>query len=310
MDGKKKKRRRVLHTGVLILGAYMLFLGGGTLIGELGAIILLGEREWITFARAVMGAVFTGLGAYAVWDSIRDLWLRKEKEDAPPLQFTFTDTAGVCSSNVTPERIHEQIGLVEEKTSHIALQLVTPIPAAELGELINMTYVLMEDGWFLVAVFRQDGGVQVRRKSAGAAEAEAVLLDLTAGSLPDFSAWERLEAAPRQRREFQFKRRLILYRDNGTSDHEFFTERDLDLAVTGLADGTYRKVYVQIGTAAVEATCKDDGNIHLRLSILGHDGARIWQRDGTPNQARFWLLQFCDGSLFQPLSEEWQSTNP
>ena len=308
MDGKKKKRRRALHIGVLLIGIYMLFLGGGTLIGEVGAIVLLGEREWITFARALMGAVFTGLGMFAVWDAIQDLFRRKEPEKAPPLQFILTDTAGVSSSIVTPERLHEQLSLVSEEVRPITLQLVTPIPAAELGELINMAYVHREDGWSLIAVCRQDGGVQIRRKQTDAAGAEAVLTALLAGSLPDFSAWERLEAAPRQRdqREFQFKKRLILYRDNGTSDHEFFTGRDLDLAVTGLADGTYQKVYVQIGTAAIEATHKDDGNIRLRLSILGHNGSRIWQRDGMPNQARFWLLQFCDGSLFQPLSEDWQ----
>ena len=305
MGGKKKKNRRALHIGVLILGAYMLFLGVGTLIAEVGAIVLLGDRAGITFARAVFGAVLTGLGVYAVWDSIRDLFHKKEPEEAPPLQFILTDTAGAASSIVTPERLHEQLSLASEEVRPVTLQLITPIPAAELGELINMAYVHMEDGWFLIAVCRLDGGVQVRRKQADTAEAETVLTALLAGRLPDLSAWERLEAVPRQR-EVQLKQRLILYRDNGTSDHEFFTERDLDLAVTGLADGTYQKVYVQIGTAAIEATCKDDGNIRLRLSILGHNGSRIWQRDGMPNQARFWLLQFCDGSLFQSLSEDWQ----
>ena len=304
--GKDKKPRRALHIGVLVLGIYILFLGVGTLIGEVGALVILGEREAIVFIRIVMGLVFTGLGVYAVWDSIRDLW--PKKEEAPPLQFILTDTAGVSSSNVTPERLHEQLSLVSEEVRPVTLQLVTPIPVAELGELINMAYVHMEDGWSLIAVCRQDGGVQVRRKQSDAAGAEAALTALLAGRLPDLSAWERLEAAPRQRdpKAFQLKRRLILYRDNGTSDHEFFTERDLDLTVTGLADRTYQKVYVQIGTAAIEATYKDDGNIHLRLSILGHNGSRVWQRDGMPNQARFWLLQFCDGSLFQPLSEDWQ----
>lgn len=309
MKEKKKTSRRTLHIGVLIIGVYALFLGVGTLIGEVGAIVVLGERGGIVIARAVMGAVFTVVGVLAVWDSVRDLWPRKKEEEAAPLQFVFTDTAGVCSSIVTPERLHEQIGLISEESGHIALQLVTPMPVAELGELINLTYALMEDGSFLVAIFRQDGGVQVRRKSAGAAGAEAVLLDLTAGRLPDFFGWEPLEAALRQR-ELQPKQRLILTRDNGSSDHEFFTERDLDLAVTGLADGSYKKVLVQSGPSVITAVPGTDGDIHLRLSLQTPNGIRAYQRTGTPNQARFWLVQFYDGSLFQFSSEGWESVNP
>lgn len=309
MNGRKKNHRRVLHIGVLILGAYMLFLGGGTLIGQVGAIVLLGDRAGITFARALMGAVFTGLGVFAVWDSIRDLWPKKGAEETPPLQFILTDTAGVSSSIVTPERLHEQLSLVSEETRPITLQLVTPIPAAELGELINMAYVHMEDGWSLIAICRQDGGVQVRRKQADSAGAEAALAALLAGSLPDFSGWERLEAVTGQR-ELRPKQRLVLTRDNGTSDHEFFTERDLDLAVTGLADGTYQRAFVQNGPASVEAVPLENGSIMLHLQFLTPNGSRAYWRTGMPNQARFWLIQFYDGSLFQLSSEGWEPAEP
>ena len=306
---ERRKKRRGLHIGVLILGAYMLFLGGGTLLRELAAIVLLGKRAGITFARALFGAALTGLGGYAVWDSVRDLRRGKEPEEAPPLQFVFTDTAGVSSSIVTPERVREQIGLVSEETRPVALQLVTPIPVAKLGELINMTYAHMEDGWFLAAIFRQGGGVQVRRKSAESGEAEAVMTALLEGGLPDLSAWERLEAAPGQR-ELRPKRRLLLTRDNGTSDHEFFTERDLDLAITGLADGTYRRVFVQNGPASVTAVPGADGSIALRLQFRTSAGIRAYRRTGMPNPARFWLVQFYDGSLFQLSGEGWEPADP
>ncbi|MBD5170079.1 MAG: hypothetical protein HDT20_08200 [Oscillibacter sp.] len=307
---KNKKPRRALHIGVLILGIYILFLGIGTLIGEVGALVILGEREAIVFIRIVMGLVFTGLGIYAVWDSIRDLW--PKKEEAPPLQFILTDTAGVSSSNVTPERLHEQLSLVSEEVRPVTLQLVTPIPVAELGELINMAYVHMEDGWSLIAVCRQDGGVQVRRKTSGVDEAETVMTALLEGKVPDLSGWERLEAVPYQeeQRAFQLKRRLVLTRDNGTSNHEFFTERDLDLAVTGLEDGTYQEVTVQIGSASVNAVPLADGNMMLHLQFQTQDGPRAFWRIGMPNQARFWLVQFCDGSLFQLSSEGWETAKP
>ena len=308
--GKDKKPRRALHIGVLVLGIYILFLGVGTLIGEVGALVILGEREAIVFIRIVMGLVFTGLGIYAVWDSIRDLWPKKEEE--PPLQFIFTDAAGNRSSNVTPELIREQISRSAEDGQHISLQPVTPLPAGELGELVRLDHALFmteEEPWVMIAVLRLDGGVHLRQKKADAAEAEAALTALLAGNVPDLSGWARRDIIP-QPRELHPKQRLLLTRDNGTSDHEFFNERDLDLAVTGLTDGSYQRVIVQNGPVFIEAVPRVDGDVYLHLQFRGPEGARAWQRSGTPNQVRFWLVQFYDGSLFRAPLEGWDSAKP
>ncbi|MDE7261575.1 MAG: hypothetical protein K2N78_05875 [Oscillospiraceae bacterium] len=301
MDGRKKKPRRALHIGVLLLGAYLLFLGGGTLLVNLTG-LLRGNREWTVTSRLLLGTVFTGLGVYAVWDSVRDLRPRKEREEAPPLRFIFTGVSGVRSSNVTPELIREQIGRVAEDGQYAALEPATPLLTEKL---VRLAYAFTADeGYLLIAVFPQGSSVPARRKTADAAEAEAAMTALLEGRLPDFSGWEPMEAA--QRRP-ELKRRLVLVRDSGTNDHEFFTERDLDLAVTGLADGTYQKAAVQTGPASVTAVPMADGDIVLYLQVQTKDGVLAFRRAGMPNQVRFWLLQFYDGSLFQSPLEGWEA---
>ena len=75
-------------------------------------------------------------------------------------------------------------------------------------------------------------------------------------------------------------------------------------------DLIYRRMSVQYGPVFVEATPKADGDIFLHLQYYHPETTLAWERSGTPNQARFWLLQFYDKSLFDTPPDGWDKADP
>ena len=102
---KETKNRKRLHLAALILGAYAVCLGFGLVLAGLEDL-----RGAVGPIRLVLGLGMIGFGLFGVWDGLRDKLRPQEKLPLKaPTQYVLTDNSGNRTSNVTAERIREEL---------------------------------------------------------------------------------------------------------------------------------------------------------------------------------------------------------
>ena len=129
---KETKNRKRLHLAALILGAYAVCLGFGLVLAGLEDL-----RGAVGPIRLLLGLGMMGFGLFGVWDGLRDKLHPQEKHPLKsPTQYILTDNSGNRTSNITAERIREELEKLREgERDSFHLQLLTPLEIPEWGEL-------------------------------------------------------------------------------------------------------------------------------------------------------------------------------
>lgn len=320
-QGRKEKR---IHLTPLILGAYAVFLGLG-----LVAIGLAGFTEGIGFIRFLLGLGLTCLGLYGIWDGVRDL-AKSDKKSKPsfPNQFILTDIVGNRSSNVSIERLREQLEHLMENRNDgsFHLQILPPFLIQDQEMLKQVSCIYREDEVILMAFFdNAQGRYRIAQKSMEPDIAEEWLKQCLSRSM-DFTGWENARADvlkdgphvhSEEREDFCYQllkdqkglltywhQLLVIFGESWHDEHKFFSSKDLELAIEGVHNGKYQKAVLEWGSEAFHIFPSMQNRLMViwRANNTGKTGVRFLAREGTVNQVKFWLINYLDSGSFEEVS--------
>ncbi len=301
MKRTQEKRGKWLHLGPLILGVYAMLLGFSLMLLGLEGV---GEGKGLNtigWIRSLCGFFMACLGIYGIWDGIGDLVKSKKRTEVKPKsQYILTDVKGKRSSNVNGAVLGTQLDLLTKggEKAGFTLQVLPPRFVEEAGRLHQISCVYR--GNFLLLAFFQSEKKEDRILET--CVDRALALELLEGFLEeklDFSQWNRANVAvceepfSRKGEQGESSQRLILFGECWKDEHKFFSVRDLELAVEGLEDGTYRKMELNLGEAVflVFPNKEEKPNIILQMRVWEKGRCRTFQKTGTANQVKFWLEQ-------------------
>lgn len=302
MKKERRKREKKIHLVPLIVGIYIVFLGFG--------LVRIGIFDFIDSGvpiRFLLGLVMTGIGLFGIWDGVRDLLdsrkKQKEQTEAPASQYVFINVEGWRSSNVSPQQLQEQLKIVEEKggARNISLSMLPPFPVPGKGNLARVFCIsgAYELPLCLAAVFQLDNGEeQTLMKEMETEQAQAFLEWVLNGDPGDFSGWRSAELKW-ESKNMPVHKRLTLIGEHYRNDYEFFSGRDLELAIEGLGEGDYLRVELVVGELFLYAlrSQEEEACITLHLSIAPEGSRREFEKTGTVTQAKFWLIQMINNGL-------------
>jgi len=297
MKKQQYKNGRRLRLVPLVVGGYGIFLGLG-----LTAVGFSQITGGIGIIRALLGLAMIGFGIWGVWDGVRDLIAPEKKpEKSPTRQFILTDVDGKRSSNVTVEILRAQLDLLAERSigDGFHLQILPPVFDQEKGEL-KLISCILQDKITVIAFFKHsEEEVQVWRKESD--RTEDVLRQILEGRL-DFSEWEKCTTAVHNEDHADRPRQCLrLFGESWENHLQFFSPKDVELGVKGIAEGKYRRIELELGAAAfsISLSEKDKSVLALRMGIWSEAEGRfhIFEKTGTAVQVNFWLVQMINGDL-------------
>ena len=190
---KKTRNRKRLHLAALILGAYAVCLGFGLVLAGLEDL-----RGAVGPIRLLLGLGMMGFGLFGVWDGLRDKLHPQEKHPLKsPTQYILTDNSGNRTSNITAERIREELEKLREgERDSFHLQLLTPLEIPEWGELKQISCTVQTTLTLLAFFQTADSGWRIRTKAMDLEEIAGWFRSLLEESLPLSGwndGWETLE---------------------------------------------------------------------------------------------------------------------
>lgn len=284
--------KRKLRVPLLLLGAYLIFMG-------IAEIIMSRWTEPPETARRLLGIVFTCLGLAALGDGCRDFLTPRKKQVEPsqPRQVILTDVDGKRRSDVSREALREQLSLLAERGASFSLEL---LPVPEVPDLGWMERVLCAwEGTLRVsALFVTGEGACIALERSGLPmdRAEAVLAGILDGT-EDFAGWEPGDW-PHPEREEAPGGLLVLFGDSWYERFPFFAERDLELAVEGLVQEKYTKVELYQGEWRYlvfpeyqEEQMSDPPKIFLQMIRRLGNHSLVYEKQGSVSQVQEWLVE-------------------
>jgi len=315
--GKNKRRP---HPVPIVFGIYAAFLGVGLI-----RIGLSGTGN-VGHLRLLLGLGMFAAGLMGIWDGVRD-WIRPEEEaePSPARQFILTDSSGGKSSNVTIERIREQLAnLAQNDGGGFHIQLLPPADIPERGALGRLSCAARPLLTLTAFFEKPEGGWRLCKKIEKPDMAEAWFRQFLTGS-PDFSGWEAAGAAEESKEPDKEENQvfslgirmgkeivytfwhqlLVISGESWRDEHRFFTGRDVELAVEGVSDGTYQSAALEWGIASFTVFPGPEDRLHVSLRTGGaKDGvSHFYMREGTAVQVKFWLLRYLNEGY---MDESWQ----
>lgn len=293
MNKNRRKNGKKLRLLPLVLGVYAIMLGLGLFSAAVSS-LLEGVAALAAF-RLLAALAFAGLGLYGVWDGIRDLFVPEKPKPEPPRQYILNDVRGQRSSNVTVERLCAQLEeLAEtEEAGGFVLTALPPLPLPGLGELCQI-FVAREEPFRLVAfVQASDGSKYIRQKTAGRSAAEQALQQFLSGNL-DLSDWKNSELTIEREEKPGAPRQLLrIWGESWRNDLKFFSVRDVELAIDGIAEGKYQKIELTLGAAVffIAPSLRDESQLTVLLMLFDGDQPHEFLKNGTSTQVKFWLVR-------------------
>lgn len=325
MKERNNRSRKRLHIIPLILGLYGAFLGFG-----LVAIGLAGIGEGVGIVRLLIGLGMACFGLYGIWDGVRDLAGPKKKpENLPARQLILTDMSGNKSSNVTMERLEEQLnGLMEKGNGGgFHIQILPPPDVGEQGRLKQISCIFQGE-MILIAFFEKEGeGYGICQRKAGMDMTKGWLSQFLSGSL-DFSGWENVETKIHVREEGEvdayteeeaedwhqfltakegvlayWRQLLVIFGESWHDEHKFFSAKDVELAVEGVHEGKYQKAVLEWGAQAFHVFPGQQDELMViwsRNNPLKKEKSFL-AREGTATQVKFWLNSYLNNGFIEEM---------
>lgn len=271
---------------------YLIFMG-------IAEIIMSRWTESAETTRCLLGAACACLGLAAIWDGCRYVLPPRKKREEPsqPGQVILTDVDGKRRSDVSRETLRRQLALLAEQGGSFSLEI---LPAPEVPGLGRLERVLCtyEGIPSVSALFVTDEGVCVALEKSGipAAQAEELFLRILDGTV-DFSGWESGDW-PQEEGEERNDRLLVLFGDDWYERLPFFAERDLELAVEGLAREEYTRaeLYLEGRRYLLFPEYREEGTPgppRIFLQMIHRLGSRsmVYEKKGSVSQVQEWLVE-------------------
>ncbi len=97
---------------------------------------------------------------------------------------------------------------------------------------------------------------------------------------------------------------LVIFGESWHDEHTFFSARDVELAIDGIHEGTYTKVFLEWGTQALDffPGVQNDLMVIWCTNNTGKGAARFLAKEGTVTQVKFWLVNYLNSGVFEEMS--------
>lgn len=117
------------------------------------------------------------------------------------------------------------------------------------------------------------------------------------------SYWYQLQREQRGQMR-NWRQLLVVFGESWHDEHKFFSGRDVELALEGIHEGKYTKVFLEWGTQALDffPGVQNDLMVIWCTHNTGKGHARFLAREGTVTQVKFWMNRFLNEGFFEHLS--------
>ena len=94
---------------------------------------------------------------------------------------------------------------------------------------------------------------------------------------------------------------LVIFGESWHDEHTFFSARDVELAIDGIHEGTYTKVFLEWGTWAIDLFpgVQNDLMVIWCTNNTGKGNTRFLAKGGTATQVKFWLVNYLNSGVFE-----------
>ena len=97
---------------------------------------------------------------------------------------------------------------------------------------------------------------------------------------------------------------LVIFGESWHDEHNFFSTRDVELAIEGIHEGKYTKVFMNWGTQALDffPGVQNDLMVIWCTNNTGRGGTRFLAKEGTVAQVKFWLVNYLNSGVFEEMN--------
>ena len=117
------------------------------------------------------------------------------------------------------------------------------------------------------------------------------------------SFWQQLQREQKGQMR-NWRQLLVIFGESWHDEHTFFSARDVELAIDGIHEGTYTKVFLEWGTWAIDLFpgVQNDLMVIWCTNNTGKGDARFLAKEGTATQVKFWLVNYLNSGVFEEMS--------
>ena len=117
------------------------------------------------------------------------------------------------------------------------------------------------------------------------------------------SFWQQLQREQKGQMR-NWRQLLVIFGESWHDEHTFFSARDVELAIDGIHEGTYTKVFLEWGTWAIDLFpgVQNDLMVIWCTNNTGKGDTRFLAKEGTVTQVKFWLVNYLKSGVFEEMS--------
>lgn len=117
------------------------------------------------------------------------------------------------------------------------------------------------------------------------------------------SFWQQLQREQKGQMR-NWRQILVIFGESWHDEHTFFSVRDVKLAIDGIHEGTYTKVFLEWGTQAIDffPGVQNDLMVIWCTNNTGKGVTRFLAKEGTVTQVKFWLVNYLNSGVFEEMS--------
>ena len=114
------------------------------------------------------------------------------------------------------------------------------------------------------------------------------------------SFWQQLQREQKGQMR-NWRQLLVIFGESWHDEHTFFSARDVELAIDGIHEGTYTKVFLEWGTQAFDIFpgVQNDLMVIWCTNNTGKGNTRFLAKEGTVAQVKFWLVNDLNSGVFE-----------
>lgn len=114
------------------------------------------------------------------------------------------------------------------------------------------------------------------------------------------SFWQQLQREQKGQMR-NWRQILLIFGESWHDEHTFFSVRDVELAIDGIHEGTYTKVFLEWGTQAFDIFpgVQNDLMVIWCTNNTGKGNTRFLAKEGTVAQVKFWLVNDLSSGVFE-----------
>ncbi len=117
------------------------------------------------------------------------------------------------------------------------------------------------------------------------------------------SFWQQLQREQKNQMR-NWRQLLVIFGESWHDEHNFFSTRDVELAIEGIHEGKYTKVFINWGTQALDffPGVQNDLMVIWCTNNTGKGNIRFLAKEGTVTQVKFWLVNYLNSGVFEEMN--------